>query len=462
MKKSNKKSFLLYDYETFENNLIKIRPAKFSFIKTSLNLKRKNKIKSLFCKISEDYIPSVDSILNIGTDLKLFKANEIKESDFSRKVYKTFLFNKYTICYDSDFNQLITEEILNRNFYDQNIIQENKKFELDILKILATCYLFRPYGIKWKKNNGVPNFGVKDFFLKNKIKNFNSNLNILNLIKIIQFIKTRKPKVFKYFLYTAEKKSIINIINKRKKNPFLYISKISRIHNPKVDMLIPLFWNSNKKNLLISLKLTRNIEKFIHFLSKKLEDIYYLEDKIMKFIQFIDVSKFPVLLPINILKNEDLNKICCNFDKCSKNLFLFKKYQNINNNLNRKLKNLVLSFLERSEKKTRNRIVLSKRDRMILEIFQQTKPERLYELNLCDKDIKLSKSFFYYRARNYFESLTKKEKISWKVYKNNIIKKENIILCLKKIEKLLKNNMYNKKKYKNLVEIKEYFEKLLK
>ncbi|QJC37048.1 exodeoxyribonuclease I [Enterobacteriaceae endosymbiont of Donacia vulgaris] len=470
-KKKLKFNFLFYDYETFGLNPKKDRIAQFACIRTDINLKIIESPIVLYCQLPNDYLPDPKSIIihNISPYLVNFKG--LKENKFAQYINKIFLYpNTCILGYNNiNFDDEFSKFLFYRNFYDAySWFWKNNNSRWDILNLVRVCYVLRPNGILWPKKNNIPIFNLQKIaLLNNIIKHHNAHdalSDVYATISVTKLIKTKQPLLYEYFLKYRNKKEIIKIVNFAKIQILIHISNIYKNKNNNINCITPLFWHPKNKNILIVFNLIKNINSFLEMLKNKNQ---LNKENIFSYIKFINFSKSPLLMPINILKKIDIQRLNFNimfyfnnFIKLKKNFFKIKKTIKLNLiNFNQTYNETnIFNVDEQLYKNFFSNIDVCK--------FQQINNKNFININMNKnffKDQRANILLLKYKARNFPFILNKIEQKQWHRYQKNIFNKKFLDNYILEIEKLLKNQLCKKKilVLQNLLKYTKYFYKQL-
>lgn len=202
----NQFTLLFYDYETFGTHTSLDKPAQFASIRTDENLNIIEEPKCFYCFPSDDYLPEPYSVLITKITPQYTFKYGTNEYEFSRKIYNILIQpNTCIVGYNNiTFDDEITRNIFYRNFLDPyEWSWKNNNSRWDLLNIMRVCYLLRPNGIKWPKNNlGLPVFKLSDLTQENNIFHYNAHdatADVYATIELAKLVKTQQPKLFDFF-----------------------------------------------------------------------------------------------------------------------------------------------------------------------------------------------------------------------------------------------------------------------
>lgn len=119
-KQGSAPTFYWYDYETFGVDARKSRPAQFAGIRTDMDLKPAGDGEILYCRPSEDWLPSPESCLLTGITPQRCMEKGLRESDFAGEVWQRLnVPGTISIGYNSiGFDDEVNRFLFWRNFLD--------------------------------------------------------------------------------------------------------------------------------------------------------------------------------------------------------------------------------------------------------------------------------------------------------------------------------------------------------
>ncbi|WMY97170.1 MAG: exodeoxyribonuclease I [Arsenophonus sp.] len=464
---TKKFSFLFYDYETFGKNPALDRPAQFASIRTDSDFNFIEEPKIFYCSPANDYLPEPEAVIIHGITPQYAIAHGTNEAEFAKNIYSIFsIGNTCILGYNNiQFDDEVSRYIFYRNFYDPyDYSWKLGNSRWDLINVLRACYALRPNGIYWPFSNGLPSFKLEDLTNINKIQHLNAHNaigDVLATIEIAKLIKKAQPRLFNYFFKLRKKNKIIKLINCVDMTPLIYISSIFGANKSNISIIAPLAWHPKNKNVFFSCDLAGNINEFLKLKKNILQEYdplkFKISNKNIKNIQLININKCPILAPINLLKSIDLKRISLDVNYCMNNWEKLRKDKKIRY----KITNFFSqeNFLHKPEVDVDHKLYagfFSKKDRLKMKIITHTEPQKLSKLNLNFDDPRINQLFFRYRSRNYPNTLTKQEKLTWSSHRENILNKEKINKYLKYIDKLFLIYIDNKKIRTYLKELVKY------
>jgi exodeoxyribonuclease-1 len=456
-------TFLFYDYETFGIHTSLDKPAQFACIRTDINLNIIESPECFYCFPSDDYLPDPNSVLITNITPQYTQKYGMNEYNFSKKIY--FILTQPHTCiigYNNiNFDDEITRNIFYRNFFDPyEWSWKNQNSRWDLLNLLRACYALRPSGIKWPKNKlGLPSFKLSDLTQINNIMHVNAHdaaSDVYATIEIAKLIKKKQPKLFDFFFKMRHKHQLYKLINFKKNEPIFYVSSFFGAIRQNISCILPIVWHPKNKNILISIDLFKDIKKLI-FLCKHISfEHSFIENLFNLGIVLVYFNRCPILAPIKTIREEDYNRLNCNFSLYNEKIEFVKNnsyfIQNIKTifskeNIFNKSSDVDLQIYDS---------FFNVHDKKIIKIIRESKPCYLKKISLNFYDSRLQTLFFRYRARNFYETLDGNEKKIWLKHCMKILNPSSLKEYKNKIEFLLEEYSSDVKKVILLKELLDY------
>ncbi|UDG79147.1 Exodeoxyribonuclease I [Candidatus Ecksteinia adelgidicola] len=462
-------TFYVYDYETFGKKPSIDRPAQFAGIRTDMDFNIVEEPLVFYCAPSDDYLPEPEAVIIHGITPQKAHNIGINEAEFAKNIYRVF--NVPGTCilgYNNiRFDDEVSRNIFYRTFYDPYIYSwKNGNSRWDLLNVMRACYALRPNGIIWPKNEkGLPSFKLEDLSYINNVqykKSHDAMSDVYSTIAMAKLLKTKQPQLFNFFFQYRSKKKLNTLINFNKMTPLIHVSSTYGACRGNTSLVSPLAWHPKNKNAIIMCDLFNNIEPFLTLNIEQLREQLYTRYKNFSSYSFpipfqiVKMNQCPILSPKNTLLQENAIRLGINYKVCLKNLKLLYKYPNL------KTKIISIFSEENNFFQTSDNVdcqlynnFFSNKDKTIMKIIQNTKPQNLSALNLVFNDIRMKELFFRFQARNYPSTLNNTEQQRWLKHRQAVLNKEKIKKYFKKLEIL--HDLYKHDK-KNILLIQSLFE----
>lgn len=461
-------TFLFYDYETFGKNPLLDRPVQFACIRTDIYFNLIDPPSLIYCQPPSDYLPQPEAVMITEITPQIAFKYGMIEAHFAQYINNIFLKPQTCIIGYNNlrFDDEITRNLFYRNFYDPYAWSwKNYNSRLDLLSIVRACYAIRPEGIIWSYNkNKSINFSLHKIAETNNILNEKAHdalSDVFTTLAIAKLVQNKQPRFFNFIFEYRFKKKLISLINIDHMYPLINI-----IQN-NVYWIVPVSWHPNNSNILITVDLSGDLNVLFDLTDNELQE-KICNERTNSFhmnnipIRFIYINKCPILLPGNILRYQDIERLGINHKLCSNNLLLLRSQPSIKKkiiNLFKKDKFQLSISTDVDEQLYAG--FFNESDRKKMNIIKDTKPDKLSAINFNFTDKRIYELLFRYKARNFPTILNKIEKNKWFEHKRNIFNDQKIQKFFLDLENLSVINKDNKNKLNLINDLYNYIEQII-
>lgn len=435
-----KETFYWFDYETFGIDPALDRPSQFAGLRTTMDLQpiKDEEPLVIYNRLTDDYLPDPDACRITGISPDTVKGDGLIEAEFIRKIIAeigrtgTCHVGYNSIRFDDEF----TRYTLYRNFYDPYGHEwRNRNSRWDMLDIVRLTRALRPEGIEWPKNeDGNASNRLENLTVANGIEHTQAHdalSDVRATLAVARLIRDRQPKLFDFVLRSKNKESCRELLNLREPRPVIHVSgKIpSRFHH--LAMVVPLVKHPTNSNGVITLNLHYSPSELLQLAHQGEEGIEAIRTRLftrnddlpagMKRLPLktIHLNRTPVLVPLTVLKDEDAERLEIDKQRCFSN---FDELQALSKADSKQLQQSVAEAMKRQEfgQPVNDDAALygggftADSDSLIFEKIRHAEPAGLAAFAKKEfKDPRAQNRLFRYRARNFPDTLTKKEKEFW-------------------------------------------------
>ncbi|WP_439328407.1 exodeoxyribonuclease I [Lonepinella sp. BR2357] len=471
---NNEFSFFIYDYESFGISPSEDRPAQFAGIRTDKDFNIIGEPVMLYCKQSNDYLPSPEAVLVTGITPQECNEKGLPEPEFAEKILAEFsqpntcIMGYNSIRYDDE----MTRYTFYRNFIDPyEYSWKNSNSRWDLLDVVRACYALRPDGIKWAyDDDGVPSFRLEKLTVANGIEHSNAHdamADVYATIAMAKLIKQKQPKLFQFFFENRGKKALESLVNIAEMTPLVHVSGMLGNYRGNCTWIAPLAWHPTNQNAVIVCDLSQNIDDLLtksadelrtHLYTKKSE----LEEQgiLPVPLKLVHLNKCPILAPAKVLLPENAERLGIDCQFCLANLQKLRQSQQVRSKVEE-------IFSQERQFEVRDNVetelysgFFSPNDRNNMAILRQLSPEQLANHGLTFEDNRVEKLLFHYRARHYFKTLNRTEQLQWERYRRRKLEKTAVDFE-QKIQNLIEEYSNDEEKLPLLQQVYEYATKLL-
>ena len=422
-------SFYWFDYETFGTHPAWDRPCQFAGVRTDTDLNVIGEPLVIYCKQAIDYLPHPTACQVTGITPQLANEKGLVEAEFIQRIVKEL--GKSGTCsvgYNSiRFDDEFTRHTLFRNLYDpyeQEWKDGNSRW--DLLDVVRLTRALRPEGINWPKNDdGSASNRLEHLSAANAIEHAQAHdamSDVWATIGMARLIKTAQPRLFAYAFSQRTKQRAGELLNTRDRQPCLQVSGMIPGNRHHIAPVLPLARLPDNPNSVIILELSEDP----HYLSELSADELArrlfqpaesrkVDDPPRPLLRTVQLNKCPVLVPMNVLRQSDANRLGIDQHALEANL------DTANRVLTEPVLNMIMSAMTRHWPEERVDVdgslytgaFLSQADRQKLRIIHGCDPQDIASHGGFFDDTRLDEMIWRYQARNYPESLSPEQRLLW-------------------------------------------------
>lgn len=427
------RSFYWHDYETFGVDPVHDRPSQFAGVRTDADLNIIEDPLVIFCKPTDDYLPSPEACLITGITPQKAMEEGFPETEFIAQINEAFSQpGTCVVGYNSlRFDDEVTRHTLYRNLRDPYAREwQNGNSRWDIIDMVRLTYALRPEGINWpRKEDGSPSFKLEALTTANGIAHeaaHDAMSDVEATLAVAKLIKEKQPKLFDFVLKNKDKHSARSMLDTAAMKPVFHISAKYPATRGCCAMVAPLADHPTNKNLVIVYDLREDPAELINATPEQIrERVFTSQAQLGETKRFplksVQLNKCPVLAPANMLTTlsaERLAELELNGETLRANLALLRKTPGLAARIAEAFDQPHEGDLTDPDEQLYAGGFISPADRSELNRVLQTPPEGLVEETFNFKDERLQELLFRYRARNYPDSLTSEEAERWEEFRS--------------------------------------------
>lgn len=426
-------SFYWIDYETFGANPRVDRPSQFAGLRTDSQLNVIDEPLVIFCKQSNDYLPHPDACLITGITPQLANQKGICETDFIQSIVNQLQVpGTCTVGYNNiRFDDEITRHSLYRNLLDPYEHEwRNNNSRWDLIDVMRLMCALRPEGIEWPHDeNGNPVFRLEKLTEANAIEHGKAHdalADVAATIALARLVLKTQPKLLRYCLEHRTKTSIFPLLNVTDMTPVLHVSSRYPASRHCIAMIAPLTAHPMNKNGIIVYDLAINPEPLIELDSDAIAERLFtpkaeLPESVERIaLKTIHANKCPIVVPVNALRQQDAERLTIDQTVCDKHLAILKSQQ-------RQIQKKLLEIFQENSTQQSNDPdyqlysggFMGDSDKRLLRKLHTIPINELVDFTPAFHDQRLPEMLFRYRARNYPETLTADERLSWDAFRHD-------------------------------------------
>jgi exodeoxyribonuclease-1 len=426
-------TFYWHDYETWGLSPSFDRPSQFAGIRTDIDFNIIGEPDMFYCRLSDDYLPGVESALITGITPQLTQAEGLCEAEFAARINKQFSqSNTCVVGYNSiRFDDEFSRNIFYRNFYDPyEYSYKNSNSRWDIIDLVRATYALRPKGIIWPKNEqGLPSFRLELLTKANGIAHEHAHdamSDVYATIAMAKLIKQKAPKLFDYYFNLRNKNKAKELIDIERLTPLVHVSGMFGAAKSNTSLISPIAWHPTNTNAVIVIDLSQDLSPLFELSADEIRQRLYtkqseLGNQLPIPIKLVHINKCPFLAVEKTLLPENLTRLGIDRQFCLDNAERLRQ--------NKEIAPVIAEVFQQQKEFDHQGNVdamlydgfFSYNDKRQFSKIRSSVPEKLSGLSLPMEDERFTSLFFNYRARNYPEFLSKEEKETWDAHRERVL-----------------------------------------
>ena len=421
-------TLLWHDYETWGMDPRRDRPAQFAAVRTNAALEETDEPIMLYCRPTDDFLPHPEAVMLTGIAPQEAAAKGLNEADFFRRINAAF--SRPGTCgagYNSiRFDDEVTRFGFYRNFIDPYSREwRNGNSRWDIIDLLRLAYALRPEDINWpKKEDGSVSFKLEDLTAANGIEHNGAHdalSDVRATIALARLIKERKPRLYAYFFNLRSKHEAARMLDLQEHEIVLHVSGMYPAEKGCIAPVIPLLRHPRNTNEIIVYDLRRDPRNLLRMTVDEMEENLYtrtedLPEGVERIaLKGVHLNKSPALAPVTTLRSEMAAQWGIDRQQAEQH----REQLLVDTTLKTRLAELYLRVPDTGTPDVDTALYtgfISKNDRRLCDAVLQKSPEQLADRVPAFEDQRLPALYFRYRARNWPETLSTKEKDQWRQF----------------------------------------------
>lgn len=421
-------SFLWHDYETFGIDPRLDRTSQFACIRTDADLNEIGEPLILYCKPANDFLPSPEACLITGITPQEADEKGICESDFFKRIYREMMVPETcSVGFNSlNFDDEVTRHGFYRNFHDAYEREHsNGNSRWDMINVARMVHALRPDKFTWPIDaEGKLSFKLENLTKANGIAHEGAHdalSDVRATIDLARLIKSREPRFYDFMLKNKGKIAASSLLVMGE--PVLHCSSTYSIARNYLSLVLPVARHPTNMNAIIAYDLTTDPAPLLSMSAEDIKKWLYVKQvdlpEGMARIPLItiQINKCPVLAPRSAMRECDANRLAFDNVACDQHAELLLPELAA---IEKKVKLVFKSdYLPESDPDVMlySGGFLSYDDKRKVSIVRNSSPEALAVGDINFTDPRLPEMLFRYRARNFHESLSPAELISWNTYR---------------------------------------------
>ncbi|WP_339799103.1 exodeoxyribonuclease I [uncultured Marinobacter sp.] len=427
------RSFYWHDYETFGVDPVHDRPSQFAGVRTDADLNIIEDPLVIYCKPTDDYLPSPEACLITGITPQKALADGYPEAEFISRIHDAFSQpGTCVVGYNSlRFDDEVTRHTLYRNLRDPYGREwQNGNSRWDIIDMVRLTYALRPDGIEWpRKEDGTPSFRLEELTRANGISHEQAHdamSDVEATIAMARLIRDRHPRLFEFVLNNKDKHSARSMLDTAAMKPVFHVSAKYPASRGCCALVVPVAEHPTNKNLVIVYDLRQDPGELLQATPEQIRARVFtsqaeLGEGVSRFaLKGVQLNKCPVLAPATMLKTlsaERLAELELDGDLMRQHLARLRQVPDLAARIAEAFDQQRESDLTDPDEQLYAGGFISTTDREKLNWVLQQPADTLGEQEIRFEDERLQEMLFRYRARNYPDSLMSEEQERWEAFR---------------------------------------------
>ncbi|NOQ35160.1 MAG: exodeoxyribonuclease I [Methylococcaceae bacterium] len=422
-------TFYWHDYETFGTDPRRDWPSQFAGIRSDYDFNIIDEPLTLYCKPADDCLPQPDACVITGITPQLAAEKGVCEAEFIKTIHQQFMQpDTCVLGYNNlRFDDEVTRNSLYRNFYDPYEREwRNGNSRWDLIDVVRAARALRPDGINWVDNEeGRPSFRLEELTKANGIAHESAHDALSDVhatIAMAKLIKQAQPKLYDFLFTHRVKHKVLELLQLGKFKPVVHISGMYPATKGCLAIVLPICQHPTNTNGIIVYDLSQDPAPLLELGFEAIKERLFtasadLPEGVERIpLKTVHINKCPVLAPINVLKEDDIQRLQIDLTLCLENL------EKIKNAIPLAGKISEVFTATNFEAETNPDLMIyaggffSGSDKAAMTKIRNTPINKLATLKPHFQDKRLDEMFFRYKARNYPQTLSNEEKQRWQVF----------------------------------------------
>jgi len=430
-------TFLWHDYETFGADPMYDRPAQFAAQRTDMDLNPLGPPVSWYCAPADDVLPHPAACLITGITPQQAKQDGEVETEFAARILGEMAQpGTCSAGYNSiRFDDVFTRNLLYRNLrdpYEREYQGGNSRW--DLIDLARMCYALRPDGIEWPMHDvpgdgsdPSPSFRLEDLTRANGIEHSGAHEALSDVqatIALARLLKRQQPRLFSWALGLRDQKTAMGLLDPVAAKPVLHTSfRIPAVRGC-TTLEFPIAVLPDRPKSVVAFDLMADPRPLINEPADTIADLVFtptadLPEGVQRLpLKAIHSNHVPMLAPPATLKNVDTARIRLDPELCRKHARQLKQAMAT-------IRPKVIEVFSRPfdeegmaggadpDQMLYSGGFFPPGDKHLMRKILAVAPQDLSSHVWSFKDQRLPLMLFRFRARNYPETLTAREREAW-------------------------------------------------
>jgi exodeoxyribonuclease-1 len=422
-------SFLWHDYETFGANPMTDRPAQFAAQRTDANLDPVGEPVTWYCEPADDVLPHPMACLITGITPQDASRQGLAETEFAQRILDEMM--RPGTC-TAGFNSIRFDDVVTRNLFYRNLRDpyerefRNGNSRWDLIDLARMCYALRPDGVEWPLHEpGKPSFRLEDLSAANGIAHEGAHdalADVRATIGLARRLRAAQPRLFDWALEMRDQARVAALLDPVDPQPVLHTSARIAAARGCTTLVLPLALVPDRPKSVIAFDLAADPAPLLREPAEVIRDLVFTaaadlpEDVERLPLKVIHSNHVPMLAPLGTLKGVATERIGLDPQLCLKHARqLLAALGDVRAKVSEVFAQPGGAFEDSSDP---DRMLysggfFSPGDRHLMKKILAVPPRELAGHLWSFQDQRLPLMVFRFRARNFPDTLTQKEREAW-------------------------------------------------
>ena len=423
-------TFYWHDYETWGVDPRRDRPAQFAGVRTDAELDIIEEPLVLYCRPAEDLLPHPEACLVTGlTPLRVWD-DGMPEAEFIGRINEELARPRTCgVGYNSiRFDDEITRHSLYRNLLDPYAREwQNGNSRWDLIDTVRLAHALRPEGIEWpKRDDGATSFRLEDLSAANGIEHRGAHealADVYATIALARLLRERQRRLFDYGLTLRDKRRAAELLDLAHPRPVLHVSEKYPAAAGCIAPVWPIAPDPRNSNGILVFDLREDPELLLELDAEAIRERLFtpvsnLPEGVTRIsLKTVRINHCPILAPMSTLTPEASERWHIDpaqLQRHAEKLAAAPKFAE-------KVRQVHEAKPETGETDPDFALYgggfFSDADRREMARVQALPPADLATSRFTFQDPRLSELLFRFRARNWPETLSQEERLSWEAFR---------------------------------------------
>jgi exodeoxyribonuclease-1 len=405
------------------------RPAQFAAQRTDANLDPVGEPVTWYCEPADDVLPHPMACLITGITPQDASRQGLAETEFAQRILDEMM--RPGTC-TAGFNSIRFDDVVTRNLFYRNLRDpyerefRNGNSRWDLIDLARMCYALRPDGVEWPLHEpGKPSFRLEDLSAANGIAHEGAHdalADVRATIGLARRLRAAQPRLFDWALEMRDQARVAALLDPVDPQPVLHTSARIAAARGCTTLVLPLALVPDRPKSVIAFDLAADPAPLLREPAEVIRDLVFTaaadlpEDVERLPLKVIHSNHVPMLAPLGTLKGVATERIGLDPQLCLKHARqLLAALGDVRAKVSEVFAQPGGAFEDSSDP---DRMLysggfFSPGDRHLMKKILAVPPRELAGHLWSFQDQRLPLMVFRFRARNFPDTLTQKEREAW-------------------------------------------------